>query len=128
MTRPKHVLVVEDSSSNADLAEALLSLEGWRVTRAGTAEGALVWLAVSRPDVVLLDLLLPGMGGTALLRHMAGAEGLRSIPVVVFTAAAGDLQDEARAAHPGVTVLQKPAERHAILRALADAAAGGGAG
>jgi CheY-like chemotaxis protein len=127
MSEPRSVLVVEDSAGNAELARLLLSLEGWRVEHAADGSRALQRLdAVPPPDVVLLDLLLPGVSGLSVLREMARDEALRAVPVVVFSAASDDLVAQARAAHPRVTVLRKPAEPAEILGALAGAAEGGG--
>lgn len=124
--KSRSVLVVEDSAGNAELAAALLALEGWHVDHAGDGARALARLAESCPDVVLLDLLMPGMSGLALLREMARDAMLRGLPVVVLTAADDGLLAQAQAARPGVTVLQKPAEPQAILRALAEAVRGAG--
>jgi CheY-like chemotaxis protein len=123
----RSVLVVENNPANAELAETLLALEGWDVAHASDGAEALVWLACGSPDVVLLDLLMPGMDGVTLLRELAGKDALRGLPVVVLTAAAEDAQARAREAHPGVVVLQKPAEPAAIVAAL-DAACVRGAG
>jgi CheY-like chemotaxis protein len=123
----RSVLVVENNPANAELAETYLALAGWDVAHASDGAEALVWLSCGRPDVVLLDLMMPGMDGVTLLREVAARPALRGLPVVVLTAVSGDAQDEARAAYPGVTVLQKPAEPAAIVAAL-DAAAGGKGG
>lgn len=130
MSEPRSVLVVEDSAGNAELARLLLSLEGWRVGHAADGSRALARLdAGSPPDVVLLDLLLPGVSGLSVLREMARDPRLRAVPVVVFTAADDGLVAQAREAHPRVTVLSKPAGPEEILGALAGAARGeGGAG
>jgi CheY-like chemotaxis protein len=124
VSRPRTVLLVEDNAGNAEMTGLSLALEGWDVDRAGSGPEALARLAAYRPDVLLLDLMLPGMDGVTLLREVAGKPALSGVPVVVLTAAAEDAQARARAAYPGVVVLQKPAEPGAIVAALARAAGG----
>jgi CheY-like chemotaxis protein len=127
VSRRRTVLLVEDNAGNAEMTGLSLALAGWDVERAGSGTEALERMALSCPavfcpDVVLLDLMLPGMDGVTLLREMAARPHIRGVPVVVLTAAAEDAQARAREAYPGVTVLQKPAEPAAIVAALGAAA------
>jgi two-component system cell cycle response regulator DivK len=82
------VLVIEDNVSNMKLATFLLESVGHAVLAAPDAEAGLAMAVAERPDLVLMDVQLPGMDGlqaTALLK--AGA-ATRSIPVIALTALA----------------------------------------
>lgn len=82
------VLVIEDNSSNMKLATFLLESAGHTVLAATDAEAGIATALAERPDLVLMDVQLPGMDGlqaTALLK--ADAE-TRSIPVIALTALA----------------------------------------
>ena len=81
-----HVLVVDDAADIRLLARLLLERGGYRVTEAPTAEDALEMLADFRPEVILLDLQLPGMDGWALLRDLRERGSLDRMRVVLFSA------------------------------------------
>lgn len=76
----RQILVVEDDPSIGDMLEEALAKEGYRVQRAYSGTEALWVLSAGRPDLVLLDLMLPGLPGEALL------ERLQEIPVIVVSA------------------------------------------
>lgn len=78
----KNILIVEDDVPIGDLEEKALRKEGYNVSRAYSGTEALLLLSASRPDLVLLDLMLPGRGGEAVLRE------IRDIPVLVVSAKA----------------------------------------
>ena len=80
------VLIVEDDASIAEFVESVLSDEGYEVRIALDAEKALQEIEQERPDVVLLDLLLPGMAGQAFLQELRRREGA-AVAVIVMTAA-----------------------------------------
>jgi CheY-like chemotaxis protein len=122
----RRVLVVEDRDTSAEVTGAFLAAAGWEVDRAADGARALAYLDGCRPDVVLLDLLMPGMDGITLLRELSRRPALAGLPVVVLTAADGGLAAAAKAARPGVRVLSKPTERDEILRVLAEAVGGEG--
>lgn len=79
----KNILVVDDDINIGNLLEELLTREGYRVTRAYSGTEALLVLSASRPDLVLLDLMLPRLDGRELLPSLSG------IPVIVVSAKAG---------------------------------------
>lgn len=78
------ILVVEDEKNLRALYEEELSAEGYDVVVAGSGEEALEVIEASRPDLVVLDIRMPGMDGIEALGRILGKD--RSIPVVINTA------------------------------------------
>lgn len=94
------VLVIEDNPVNLEVVTALLEGEGCLVLSAGTAEIGLRLAAGERPDLILMDLQLPGMTGYEATRKFKADPATASIPVVALTAQAMR-GDEARAREAG---------------------------
>jgi two-component system NtrC family sensor kinase len=83
---PKKILAVDDSETYLqELAEALRA-QGYEVVLARSGEEALQLLAVQPVDCVLLDLLMPGIGGTETCRRIKSVPVMRDIPIVMLTA------------------------------------------
>lgn len=82
----KLVLVVEDNERNMKLAVDLLELAGFRTLKAFDGETALEILKTERPDVVLLDLGLPGIKGEEVYAQIRANPAISSLKVVAFTA------------------------------------------
>lgn len=80
------VLIVEDNDKNLKLARDLLEVTGFRVIAAGSAEAGIVLAREQRPDLVLMDVQLPGMDGFAALAALRGDPATASLKVVAFTA------------------------------------------
>ncbi|MDI7276665.1 MAG: response regulator [Anaerolineae bacterium] len=80
------VLVVEDDPSVSDFVESLLVSEGFEVRLARDGEEALQEIDRARPDLILLDLRLPGMSGVTFLRRLRERPG-PYVPVILTTAA-----------------------------------------
>jgi DNA-binding response OmpR family regulator len=76
MTRSKRILIVEDDRSLAEVLANYLRFEGFDVTRAETGDSALGIARTTLPDLILLDVMLPGMNGFELIsllrRHRRG--------------------------------------------------------
>lgn len=116
---PGRILVVDDNLANLKLAGDLCECEGYEVDRVQSAEGALESIARRRPDLILMDLALPGMDGLALTRHLRGKAETRHIPVVALTAFAMR-RDEERALEAGCDAyLAKPIDTRALPALLA---------
>src|SRR4051812_24836152 len=83
---PVKVLVVEDERDIAALVSYHLTKEGYRVRTAETGKEALETIAAERPDLVILDLMLPGLSGYEVLGEMRRRTESAELPVVVLTA------------------------------------------
>jgi two-component system cell cycle response regulator DivK len=88
------ILVVEDNPANMTLATFLLESAGYTVLSATDAETGLTLARKEQPDLVLMDIQLPGMDGLTATALLKGDEATRAIPVVALTALAmkGDEQ------------------------------------
>jgi two-component system, cell cycle response regulator DivK len=80
------VLLVEDNETNQMLTTAVLLRDGYRVQAASTAEEARALIGSERPDIILMDLQLPGQDGLAFTRALKDDPLTAGIPVVAMTA------------------------------------------
>ncbi len=108
------VLVVDDDPDILDALSEILEAEGYGVTRARNGQEALERLSPERPDLILLDLMMPVMDGWAFARHMRErGPGLSELPIIVLSA---DRNVGARARDIGaVGHLAKPFELSDLL-------------
>jgi two-component system phosphate regulon response regulator PhoB len=82
----KRILIIEDEEDIRELIRYTLDREGFGVSEAGTGEAGLRSAADRNPDLVLLDLMLPGKDGLSVCRELKGDEATRNIPVIMVTA------------------------------------------
>jgi two-component system, NtrC family, nitrogen regulation response regulator NtrX len=110
------ILVVDDEANLRRMIRSLLQEEGWAVEEAGNAEEGLLRVQEAQPDVILLDLILPGQSGLeALPRYREAAPGT---PVVMMSGEAS-LEDAVRATREGAFhFLEKPLGSEAVLATL----------
>lgn len=81
-----HVLLVEDEEPIAQLLKYNLEREGYRVSLAGDGEEALLLAEEGKPDLVLLDWMLPKLAGIEVCRRLRSARASRNTPIVMLTA------------------------------------------
>jgi len=111
------LLVVEDEFAIAEGLKAVLEDAGYRAATAPNGRAALELMRQSRPDAVIVDLMLPVMSGLLMLRAMADDPALRDLPVLVITALATPV---ARLQiGPDRPLLTKPFRVDAFLEAVA---------
>ena len=79
------IAVVEDGADNRLLVRAILQ-DRWDIVEFEDGTSALSGMGAARPDLVLLDISLPGMDGTEVLARMRQDDALRDLPVIAFTA------------------------------------------
>ena len=80
------VLIVEDNEKNLKLVRDVLQVKGYETVDAGTAEEGLVLARDRKPDLVLMDIQLPGMNGIDALKALRADPATSAIPVVAITA------------------------------------------
>ena len=115
------VLVVDDQDQNLRLLHAVLSPRGHDVVRASSGEEALRVLAEEDIDVVLLDIVMPGMDGYEVCRRIRDEPTTAYLPVVMVTAS-GD-QEKIKSLEAGADdFLTKPIDRNALLARVASLA------
>ncbi len=80
-----HVLVVDDDPTSRGLVQGVLDSKGHTVTCAESAEDAFISMEVAQPDVILLDVMMPGMNGVTACRRIKESPQLAHIPVLIIT-------------------------------------------
>jgi two-component system response regulator HydG len=113
------ILIVDDEHPNLESLERTFTREGWRVALAASGEAALEAVRRDRPDVVVTDLMMPGMGGAELLRAIrAIAPETEVILVTAFGTVEGAVSAMKEGAYDFIT---KPVKRHAIVKSVRQA-------
>jgi len=88
MTNGRHVLCIEDEPEMIELMRLILERKGFRVTGAVGGFEGLEILKAEKPDLILLDLMMPDIDGWEVYRQMKADPALTNIPVIVVTAKA----------------------------------------
>ncbi len=109
----KRILIIDDDEHIGNLEQELLEREGYAVLRAYSGTEALLLLKRTCPDLVLLDLMLPGLSGEALLPELDG------IPVIVVSAKAGVEDKTALLLGGAADYLTKPFDARELLARVA---------
>jgi CheY-like chemotaxis protein/class 3 adenylate cyclase/DNA-binding CsgD family transcriptional regulator len=108
------VLVVDDNPQNVRVLEAMLAPRGYSVASAGSGEEALEQIARLVPDLVLLDVVMPGMDGFEVCREIRSHAATQVLPIIMVTAR-GD-QEKVRALQAGADdFVQKPFDQAELL-------------
>ena len=106
-TSSQRVLIVDDDDATRDVMRAALEAGGWHVTEAADGREGLDRLGEGRPDLILLDLMMPGMDGFEFLSELRSTSEGTLIPVVVVTAADLSADDRARLSGGSAAILDK---------------------
>jgi DNA-binding response OmpR family regulator len=110
VTDRKAVLVVEDDPAVRGMFAAALALAGFDVREAANGYEAIHSVELNPPDLIVLDLLLPGFGGLGVQQEIAEHAGTRLIPIVIVTGSTRELDHLAVAC-----VLRKPVDPDALV-------------
>lgn len=115
------VLLIEDEPNIAEAIRFLLVRDGWQVAVRGEGTQAMAAVAEVRPDVVILDLMLPGRSGLEILALLRADPATAAVPVLMLTAKGLQREREAAERAGASAFMTKPfsnAEMRAAVRAL----------
>jgi CheY-like chemotaxis protein len=123
-SRKKSVLIVDDEPSIRDSVSRILQKRGYHVASARNGNEALEMTPIFKPDVVLLDIIMPGIDGYEVCRHLKTA--CPEVKVIYFTAKVElrDISEDCREIDLADAVIEKPANSEAILTAIEQVLAG----
>jgi DNA-binding response OmpR family regulator len=114
----KKILLVEDTPHLSEEIADILRLEGYGVTIASNALRALELLPVSKPDLMITDLLMPGMDGFELIQRVRSMTSFPSIPIIILSAKTSN-EDKNRGKEVGADAfIQKPCKAHELVAAI----------
>jgi DNA-binding response OmpR family regulator len=115
------VLVVDDDAATRELLDLELSASGYATIFARDASGALAIARAERPDLIVLDVMLPGQDGFAVLEQLQEAPEDDRMPVVVFTGGDADTSHDRATALGAAGFLAKPFGTDELLSAIENA-------
>jgi signal transduction histidine kinase len=114
-----NILIVDDTHAHLRLLTRLLAVQGYIVRPVPDGELALASASASPPDLILLDIKMPGMSGYELCEHLKANEHTRAIPII-FLSAVNDILDKVKAfAMGGVDYITKPFQPEEVLARVA---------
>ena len=113
-----HVLLIEDEPNIIEAIRFLLSRDGWRVDTHSNGHDAVDVIRSTQPDLVILDVMLPGKSGFDILTEMRSAPDMHKLPVLMLTAR-GQSRDREMAEKAGVSrFMTKPFSNAEVLDAV----------
>ena len=112
------ILLIEDNAVNRDLTLFLLESRGYEVLEAASAEEGFEILKSERPDLIVMDIQLPGMDGLEATKRLKANPPTRDIPVLALTSYAMKGDRDAAAATGCVGYVTKPIDRTLFLREI----------
>lgn len=86
VSMPAKILIIDDHEPTRNLIDTILSRKGYHTLAASSGSAGLTIAAAEQPDLVLLDLTMPGMDGFEVCRHLRAQNNISHIPIIMFTA------------------------------------------
>ncbi|UWR01870.1 response regulator [Ruegeria conchae] len=116
----RKVLLIEDEPNITEAIRFLLTREGWQVETHAEGTDAVQIILSAQPDLVILDVMLPGKSGMDVLRDLREYEEMKALPVLMLTAR-GQSRDREMAEQAGVSrFMTKPFSNAEVLTAVRD--------
>ena len=120
----KHILIVDDTHDILRLLRMMLEEENHQVSVLDSGQGVVDFVRLNKPDLVVLDLRMPGISGITVLEELKNDVETTHVPVVVYTASIIDAEtahkmiDHDPVRYAGTQVLQKPFSLDELLRMI----------
>ncbi len=112
---PPHILLVDDTPTNLKVLAEALQGQGWKTLMAADGESAIEQVAYRRPDLILLDVMMPGIDGFETCRRLKADPQTQDIPIIFMTALS-DTLDKVRGLELGaVDYITKPFQQEEVI-------------
>ena len=118
------ILYVEDHSAQRDIMREMLELAGYEVMLAATGEESIVKTNEIRPNVILMDLRMPGMGGLEAIKKLKGDPAVADIPIIVISAWASRVNRKETLEAGAVKFIAKPIDIGDLVQQINEVAGG----
>jgi adenylate cyclase len=115
MRQPARILVVDDNPANLEILETRLARQGYEVITAKDGDEALCLARAQTPDLILLDVMMPGKDGIEVCRELKADEGLPFMPIILVTAKADPVDIVAGLDAGGDEYITKPVDHAALV-------------
>ena len=112
------ILVVDDDASSLELMEAMLVPNGYEIITANDGSKAVAIIVEKKPDLILLDIMMPGLDGYSTLAKIKENKTISKIPVVMLTAMGFQLNKELALRFGAVGYITKPVELAELLKTI----------
>ena len=116
----KIILTIEDNELNMKLVRSLLQLEKYQVIEAENAEKGIQLARDHQPDLILMDIQLPGMDGLKATELISNDENLKNIPILALTSYAMEGDEEKALAAGCVGYITKPIDTRSFSKTIAE--------
>ena len=116
--RKAKIMVVDDDAQSLELMEAMLVPNGYEVITVSDGSKALVTIPVKKPDLILLDIMMPGLDGYATLSKIKENKTISNIPVVMLTSVGFNLNKELALRLGAVGYITKPVDLTELLKTI----------
>ncbi len=114
----KKILVVDDEADILILVKSRLENEGYKVLEAHNGEDAITIAHVNKPDLIILDIMMPGMDGVEVSNVLKEDANLKDIPIIFLTALKKKSDEDSEIPNKGNLVLGKPFEADSLLKSI----------
>jgi len=111
-------LIVEDTATQMEILASCLQKGGFTTITAASSEEAKVKLSSQKPDVIILDVVLPGQSGYELCRHIKGEASTSNIPVVICSTKSGEMDKFWGMKQGADAYLGKPIDQDELIRTV----------
>ena len=112
------ILVVDDDASSLELMEAMLVPNGYEIITANDGSKAVAIIVEKKPDLILLDIMMPGLDGYSTLTKIKENKTISKIPVVMLTAMGFQLNKELALRFGAVGYITKPVDLVELLKTI----------
>ena len=114
----KHVLLIEDEPNIIEAIQFILSRDGWRVSTHSDGTDAAAVVRQMAPDVVVLDVMLPGRSGFEILQELRGDAATKALPILMLTAKSQGRDREMAERYGASQFMTKPFANTEILASV----------